>query len=46
MVKIAVDYPQLRKRAAIIKAYNGQDFEVILDDLIKEASAPDERAKR
>jgi hypothetical protein len=30
---------QLRKRAAIIKAWNGQDFGVILDDLIKEAEA-------
>ena len=30
---------QLRKRAAIIKEYNGQDFGVILDDLVKEAQA-------
>jgi hypothetical protein len=30
---------QLRKRAALIKEYNGQDFGVILDDLIKEATA-------
>ncbi len=37
---------ELRRRMRILKAYNGQDFEVILDDLIKEASAPDERAKR
>ena len=28
---------QLRRRAAIIKDYNGQDFGVILDDLIKAA---------
>jgi hypothetical protein len=30
---------ELRRRIRIIKAYNGQDFEPILDDLIKEASA-------
>lgn len=30
---------QLRKRAALIKAYNGQDFGVILDDLIRDAQA-------
>jgi len=28
---------ELRRRIRIIKAYNGQDFEPILDDLIKEA---------
>ena len=33
---------QLRKRAEIIKAYNGQDFGVILDDLVKEAEAAQE----
>jgi len=32
---------QLRKRAALIKEYNGQDFGVILDDLIREAQAAD-----
>jgi len=32
---------ELRRRIRIIKAYNGQDFEPILDDLIKEASSPD-----
>jgi hypothetical protein len=30
---------ELRKRAAIIKAYNGQDFGMILDDLIRDAEA-------
>ena len=30
---------ELYRRAAIIKAYNGQDFGVILDDLVKEAEA-------
>jgi hypothetical protein len=30
---------ELRRRIRIIKAYNGQDFEPILDDLIKEAEA-------
>ena len=34
---------QLRKRAAIIKAYNGQDFGVILDDLVKEAQAAEKK---
>jgi hypothetical protein len=29
---------ELRRRIRIIKAYNGQDFEPVLDDLIKEAS--------
>ena len=29
---------ELRRRIRIIKAYNGQDFEPILDDLIKEAA--------
>jgi hypothetical protein len=33
---------ELRRRIRIIRAYNGQDFEPILDDLIKEASAPGE----
>ena len=32
---------QLRKRAAIIKEYNGQDFLPILEDMIKEAEASD-----
>jgi len=32
---------ELRRRMRILKAYNGQDFEVVLDDLIKEASAPE-----
>jgi hypothetical protein len=32
---------ELRKRAAIIKAYNGQDFGAILDDLVKEAQSAD-----
>jgi hypothetical protein len=32
---------ELRRRIRIIKAYNGQDFEPILDDLIREASAPE-----
>jgi hypothetical protein len=31
---------QLRKRAAIIREYNGQDFGVILDDLVKDAQGP------
>lgn len=31
---------ELRRRAALIKEYNGQDFGVILDDLIREAAAP------
>jgi len=31
---------ELRRRIRIVKAYNGQDFEPILDDLIKEASSP------
>ena len=35
---------ELRRRIRIIKGYNGQDFEPILDDLVKEASAPDEAA--
>jgi hypothetical protein len=30
---------ELRRRIRIIKVYNGQDFEPILDDLIKEAEA-------
>jgi hypothetical protein len=30
---------ELRRRMRILKAYNGQDFEVILDDLVKEASS-------
>jgi len=30
---------ELYRRAAIIKAYNGQDFGVILDDLVKDAEA-------
>jgi hypothetical protein len=34
---------ELRKRAAIIKAYNGQDFGVILDDLIKGAQAAEKK---
>jgi hypothetical protein len=34
---------ELRKRAAIIKAYNGQDFGVILDDLVKEAQASEKK---
>ena len=33
---------ELRRRIRIVKAYNGQDFEPILDDLIKEASAPEQ----
>jgi hypothetical protein len=32
---------ELRRRIRIIKAYNGQDFEPVLDDLIKEATAAD-----
>ncbi len=32
---------ELRRRMRILKAYNGQDFEVVLDDLIKEASSPE-----
>ena len=35
---------QLRKRAAIIKEYNGQDFLVILDDMVKEAEQSPETA--
>ncbi len=37
---------QLRKRAAIIKEYNGQDFGVILDDLIKEAQDAEKKSPR
>jgi len=33
---------ELRRRIRIIKAYNGQDFEPMLDDLIKEATAADD----
>ena len=35
---------ELRRRMRILKVYNGQDFEPILDDLIKEASSPDKAA--
>jgi hypothetical protein len=34
---------ELRRRAAIIKAYNGQDFGVILDDLIEEAETSEKK---
>lgn len=37
---------ELRRRIRIVKAYNGQDFEPILDDLIKEASSPDKAGSR
>ena len=37
---------QLRKRAAIIKEYNGQDFGVILDDLITEAQGAAKQSRR
>lgn len=30
---------QLRERATILKAYSGQDFLPILDDLVKDAAA-------
>jgi hypothetical protein len=33
---------QLRERARIIKATNGQDFEVVLDDLIRQAKSGEE----
>jgi hypothetical protein len=36
---------ELRKRAAIIKAYNGQDFGVILDDLINEARSAEKKPR-
>ena len=35
---------ELRRRMRILKVYNGQDFEPILDDLIKEASSPQKPA--
>jgi hypothetical protein len=37
-IYLETDYQQqLRRRAAIIKEYNGQDFLPILDDLVREA---------
>ena len=35
---------ELRQRAAIIKEFNGQDFAVVLDDLVKEAEQSKESA--